>query len=256
MNHESGEDHPNDSQLRALFAEFAKEWQSSKDAKYPLPPEVHAGLESLGSESSNELKRFQRDLVKYEAGDWTQMGAINTVFIQRLKKTTLESNAVIQQRYKDADRLRATGRAATEVYEELGNIINSNPDNELTQQLFEITGKLAKLAIFGFASAKDMDKESKNLIAKSLKLHEYIDDNSTNKTMAFSEEDVAHIREQWHQDKLIRAAIGGKRYGNQQQQWQRGRGRGRGRGNGYRSGFGTWGSRPQRSEPANHQQQQ
>lgn len=40
MSHEPGEDQPNDSQLRASFAKFAKEWQNTKDANSLCQPKL------------------------------------------------------------------------------------------------------------------------------------------------------------------------------------------------------------------------
>lgn len=74
---------------------------------------------------------------------------------------------------------------ATSHLEGTDRIILSNND------IIGITENLAKLAVSGFASAEDMDKDAKNLIAKALKLHEYSAEDLHMMAMGFSVEGVA-----------------------------------------------------------------
>ncbi|KAI8143105.1 hypothetical protein BJV82DRAFT_578841 [Fennellomyces sp. T-0311] len=260
MNDETAH-HRNEDELRELVERFAWDWYQNRETSFPLPQEVLFDLEGLPENPSQELRRFQRELTRYEGGTWTRTGAVNPVFIQKLKRKNFDSFSVIQNRYKDAERLRSTGRAATELYEELNSLTQQPFTNNTQEELATIMEKIRRLAIYSFAGAKAMDYESKQLIAKTLKLHDFIEMDNSDKTMAFSEEDVTHIRKQWNHEQLVRSAAGANRpapFGRNNMQ-DRGRGGGRPYG---RQGFGRGGPRfppnnstnqPQPSQP--HQQQ-
>lgn len=250
-------------QLEQLFANFTRlnqqqqqQWQSepydtndneqhSVNEEVPLPPDIIEDMEALPQNPTKAIKQFKQHIKNYEGGKWTRQGGVNGPFIKKLKRQRLESYAVIDKRYKDADRLRTCGKATTELYEDIQGILESGLEQNTMSNLTAIAEKIRSLAVFAFANAAAMDYETKQSIAKTLKLNDFIDTDTHDKEMAFDGEDVAIIQQRWHQDELIRSAVrGSKSHGQFNNNYSHKSHGYRSQGQFNRRGFGRGGGKP------------
>ncbi|KAG2223256.1 hypothetical protein INT45_006982 [Circinella minor] len=221
--------------------------ERNKSEPYDLPTEIMEDLETPKRNLQNNLKQFTKDLIKYEGGRWTQPGGINQNFIPELKQQTMDTYSSIQGKYKDAEKLRSTGRAAMEIYEDLEYIMEHNQNDELLKDIRE---KIRRLAIFGFASAKQIDVEAKEMARKALRLPTAVrhieQDDDEEKDLAFSQEAIEQINRVRFETALInKSHQPGHNYDRRQPNYRGGRSRG--------SFFGNRPRKPWRQQP-HHQQ--
>ena len=87
----------NEQNLQELVEQFARQWQQNRETTFPLPSEILFDLEGLPDNPSPELRRFQRELAKYDGGQWTRTGAINPILTPRLRRNTVDLYTVVQQ---------------------------------------------------------------------------------------------------------------------------------------------------------------
>ncbi|SAL96228.1 hypothetical protein, partial, partial [Absidia glauca] len=93
-----------------------------------------------------------------------------TSFTKDLKKHQVDSLSLTTQISRDAARIRATGRAATEIYEDLLAIVTSHQDDGNLDHLEQSLEKCRQLAVYCFATGKTMDQEAKEVVTKAIDL--------------------------------------------------------------------------------------
>ncbi|CDH61448.1 hypothetical protein RO3G_05826 [Lichtheimia corymbifera JMRC:FSU:9682] len=206
-------------QIQELL-ELARRVRIQEEDDTELPEAIFEDLETTSKTTMEKnLKRFTKDIRSYSGGKWTQSGAINKEFIPELKKRSMDVHTAIQARYKDADKLRQAGRAATEIYEDLQFIISRGIESGDEDTLANILERARRLAVFSFGSGKAIDHDTKETIRKTLRLPaavRYIDiEDEDDKDLAFSTEAVKEIFDARYQESIERKASGGYRsYGS------------------------------------------
>ena len=164
-------------QMEQLYSEFTRRFRLEEMSRREtrdreeVPPEIFEELENSPKiDLSNNLKKFAKDTKRFEGGEWTAAETINKGFIPDLKKYTIDSLQAVSYKYKDADRLRVAGHAATEIFRELQFITNNEEeraervsDEEIILTCIE---KLRRLAIFSYATSKRIDQEARSIAAK------------------------------------------------------------------------------------------
>ncbi|KAI8637086.1 hypothetical protein BD408DRAFT_486444 [Parasitella parasitica] len=115
---------------------------------------------------------------------------------KNLRNKQVEATQAINAFYKGADRLRTTARATTEIFSDFQQILNdggSQDDMEVVLQ------KIQRLAIYSFATGKELDQEAKDLAIKTIQLPENMqylrDGEDESKDMAFPPEVVEQIQQ-------------------------------------------------------------
>lgn len=156
----------------------------------------------------SNIKRYIRDLPNYEGGDWTINEAINKEFTPNIKRFQIDAYQVLQSRYKDAERIRNTAKAATDIYEDLVYISTHGTDPTAFANIIE---KAKRWAIYGFITSRDIDREARDMVIKALKLPstlKHLEANQEeNKRMAFSPESVKEIAQARFKTVLLQRAV-------------------------------------------------
>ena len=199
-----------------------------------LPQEIWQDLEESSAVDLEEKFRvFKRDLVCYQGDNWTQPGAVNRRFIGELKRSTMDVYASIQAKYKDADRLRQTARAAAEIFADIKNILEQRDNVDVEAKLQDTMEKTRRLAVYGFGTVKRQEREARNNIAKALRLPgnvQYMEEEEElNRDLAFDQETIQQIEKARYDQRMLRAATSPRR----------GFGYGNSRGRGYRFDHGN-----------------
>jgi hypothetical protein len=115
-------------------------------AIYELPAEILEDLETTGSKAlQTNVNPFVRELYKFDGGRLTKTGAINPVFTKELSDTKTSTLQYINSKYKDAERLRCSGRSAAEIFEEIKQLYQNR--GEADEDLAFIMEKVRRLAI-------------------------------------------------------------------------------------------------------------
>jgi hypothetical protein len=252
-------------QMEQLYNEFTRRFRLEEMSRREtrdreeVPPEILEELENSPKiDLSNNLKKFAKDIKRFEGGEWAAAETINKGFIPDLKKYTIDSLQAVSYKYKDADRLRVAAHAATEIFRELQFITNNEEeraervsDEEIILTCIE---KLRRLAIFSYATSKRIDQEARSIAAKALRLPDTIkhiaDEEESDRKLAFAPEIVQQIQHAKYEDAIIRSATWRPR-GSQQYRGNHFRGNNRGRG---RSFFGR--SKPHFAKDQEHRGQQ
>lgn len=207
-------------QLELLYKEFTRklrlEEQAQQRDRAVLPPEILEEMEhSSKADLRNNLKRYIKDVQQYEGGDWTTGETINKIFVSDLKMYQVDAHQVVDFRYKDADRLRVAARAATEIYQQLKFIAERGRDPSDEEIILQSIEQLRRLAVYGFATAKTVDQEAKELATKALRLPDavkYLEDNDDgDKKIAFSSEMVQQITKARYESTVLRSAMSNNR---------------------------------------------
>lgn len=202
------------------LASILRSTAGTKDDPLPLPAPIINELEHLNEEDCATLvHKFPKALLYYEGQSWTQCGAINTIFMDRLKRFKMDGKQVVQAKYKDSERLRTAARATTELFEELEDIIN-NASTDVKEELVGFQEKIKQLAIYNFAAAKTIDIDAKAIAEKAIGLH--TDRAVIDRDLAFSSEEVEKIQKKLFEQRLTSLAArqhsgngfrGGRGYG-------------------------------------------
>ena len=231
-------------ELEALASQLkirleANERSERRSENPELPGEIWQELdESTAVELEEKFRVFKRDLQRYQGATWTQPGAVNKRFIGELKRATVEANALVQAKYKDADRVRQAARAAAEIFEDIKNILEQRDNLDVELELQATMEKTRRLAVYGFGTAKKQEREARNIITKALRLPgnlQYMDEEEeANRDMAFDQETILQIDKARYEQRLLRAAT----------THQRGFNHGYGRGRGHRFERGSYRGRP------------
>lgn len=176
-------------QLLAL-AEQVNQQQTPTEESDQLPTAIMEPLEELTIEKARSaIKSFAKNVFKFEGGDWTLSGAINSIAENAVKKYKCQAKDVIQGHHRDGDRFRAGGHAASELFIELEQYRNNHAREDPV--LEEIQDKLRSLSIYLYATGRVCDDEAKMVAEKAMFLK--TDRNNGGKRLAFSPEEVAKI---------------------------------------------------------------
>ena len=238
-------------EILELIRQESERSNRDRSIECELPKAIIQDLEgSSKKEIRTNVKRFAKDTVNYSGGSWTQSGALNKFVVQEIKHTKVDTYTSIQQRIKDGDKLRTAGKNAAEIYEELHFLIErggGEDDADLLEQLLE---KTRRLAVYAFASGKEIDAEAKETALKAIRLPNavrHIDEEDDEKDMLFSTEEIERIQ----QARVEEAIINRSRHGNGNRPFREQRNP---RGNLQNKKRFAWGGKP--SHPGQHQPQQ
>ncbi|KAG1282040.1 hypothetical protein G6F66_011249 [Rhizopus arrhizus] len=205
-----------ETQMEELYQQFAQRLRAEQDERrrgevLDLPEEITSELNNASrSDIQSNIKKYQRDVQKYEGGDWTKSPTINKSYIQDLKRYQVDAKQVVSYRHDDSEKLRVAGRAAAEIYQELLFLTESGGDYESIQQTIE---KCRRLSIYGFACSSEIDREARALAIKSLRLPQsarHLEDDEVegdNKKMVFSADVVEQINQARYEHQIIQAEV-------------------------------------------------
>lgn len=198
-------------QVIELIRRHTEKSVRDRSAEYVLPEEIHQDLEETTSkERKANIKRYVNDALHYDGGNWTRSGAVNKVFVQELRNTKVEALQAIQQKFKDADRIRIAARGATEIYEELQFILTREGGEDDGERLSDLVEKVRRLAVYGYATGKAMDNEAKELTTKVLNLPQAVlyigDEDEEGKDMVFDQSVVEQIHRARYEDAILKNA--------------------------------------------------
>ncbi|OAD81085.1 hypothetical protein PHYBLDRAFT_178860 [Phycomyces blakesleeanus NRRL 1555(-)] len=119
----------------------------------------------------------------------------------------MDALTIIQNKYKDADKLRTVAHTSTEIYEELQFLIDRGGADDNKDVLQTILEKTRRLAVYWFASGKAMDGEAKELTTKALKLPTSVkfleDEIEKDKDMVFTPKVVASIQQARYEESML-----------------------------------------------------
>ncbi|KAG1390931.1 hypothetical protein G6F58_012839 [Rhizopus delemar] len=137
-------------------------------------PLVHN--EALDNASSAQLKddfkQYKRTIQRYNHDTWTKAEQINKEFVPDLKNWKVDAYQLVSTIHKITETTRLQARASTEIYEQLQYLQSkaafiSEKDSEIFNNTIE---QAQRLSIFGFGSAKQQEREAKEVSLKALKL--------------------------------------------------------------------------------------
>jgi hypothetical protein len=203
---------------------------------FELPPIIKESLDnSTTREQQKENSKFIKRLRVYDGENWTRPGATNKELINELKKAHVDANQLVQQIYKDAEKIRHTARAATELYEDIDTILELDDLQTIQQELSNLQQKCGVLSIYGFSTSKQLDQDAKKITTTAIRLPQsmrYIAEiDEEDKDMAFSSEDMERLHTERFQERLLQQGAyrrsngnhagrgrGGKQYYNQRPQ--------------------------------------
>ncbi|KAI9023627.1 hypothetical protein CLU79DRAFT_834859 [Phycomyces nitens] len=179
-------------------------------------------------------KPFAKDTLNFEGGKWAKSGAINQIFVKDLKKYTMDAHKIVQDKYKDGDKLRITGKVASEIFFDLRHISTRGGSATDTADLEDIIQKVRRLAVYAFASGKALDENAKDISIRAIKLPtrarylKYEEDKD--KDMVFDQEWVDKIQQARYEESVLQSAVSNNRgrysKGGYSNRGQQGRGRG------------------------------
>ena len=213
-----------------------------------LPKAIWEDLETTQEAAAKaNITSFVNDLPQYEGGRWTKSGSLNRDLHGHVRQHKLDALSVITQKYRNGDRLRQAGRAATEIYEELDNFMaRPREPAEDEEDLTRILERVRRLAVFSFNCGKAMDNEAKAISDKALGINSP-DPYGETREMAYTPEEIEAWEEKRFRQSILRANT---------QRFQPFRGRGGYRGRFQKSTKNFFGKRsPDRSRP-DHQYNQ
>ncbi|KAI8136862.1 hypothetical protein BJV82DRAFT_584176 [Fennellomyces sp. T-0311] len=138
------------------------EREHQTDTTFPgLPQEIIQELEEASyPELEESFRVFRRDITRYDGGIWTRQGAVNKIYIGELKKARVEAFGTVQAKYKDAERLRGAARAASDIFQAIQHILTRGGSDEDEEDLHQVMEKARRLAVYGFATSKQQDREA------------------------------------------------------------------------------------------------
>ncbi|OAD68326.1 hypothetical protein PHYBLDRAFT_68873 [Phycomyces blakesleeanus NRRL 1555(-)] len=190
--------------VEAVFVGFVDTAHRDKEILKDFDEPSAKGLKS-------NIIRCTKDTLQFEGGKWTKSGAINQIFVPDLKKYTMDAHQIVQGKYKDGDKLRIAGRAASEDFNDLKYIKSQQNSNKDASDFDELIEKVRRLAVYAFASGKTLDEDSKELSIRAIKLPtraRYREDEDDNdKDMAFDQEWVEKIQQARYEESVHQSAV-------------------------------------------------
>jgi hypothetical protein len=202
--------------------QVAQNFQIDGQTSYPLPATIKEDLDNTTTKDrKSATARFIKRLNRYDGENWTRGGATNKQLVSELKRSQVDANQLVQQIYKDGEKIRNTARAATELYEDIEAIMEEDEKETIQQHLSTIQQKCQVLAVYGYSSAKQLDEEARRITSINIKLpnsmRDLIETEEDDKEMAFSQEDMELLRTERFHERLL-----------QQSSYRRGNGNGNG----------------------------
>ncbi|KAI8142009.1 hypothetical protein BJV82DRAFT_517334 [Fennellomyces sp. T-0311] len=184
------------------------EQMGTATAQLRLPKEIREDLDATPDETRNaNITSFANDLPEYEGGSWTKSGQLNKIFHQQVKQHKLDALSVINSKYRDGNRLRIVGRAATEAYNILSTILEQRDDaDDPEENLRQLLERIRRLAVYSFATGKAMDHDARAISNRALGIYNAENDNAQ-KEMAYSTEEVTAWQENKFRQQIIRANV-------------------------------------------------
>lgn len=191
---------------------------------------------------------------------------LSTRFLCQNSKTLYGD--LVQGRYRDADALRTAGCTATEIYQELIQLLEQESEVDARAVVELAAKKTRQLAVYSFASGKQINQGAKTIVTKAIRIPDTVqainDDEESDKDLVFSQEMVAKIQQARYEESMLTAATIQRTYGFGRDGGRGGRSRCRGKFSGKRgaSFFGqtkSTNNRPlciNRQNQAQHQPQQ
>jgi hypothetical protein len=186
---------------------------------FELPSQIQNELDSNHTKEQQNLNaRFIRRLRNYEGNQWTRGGATNKELIAELKRSNVDANQLVQQMYKDAEKLRHTARAAAELFEDIDIILEQDDPTTAGQQLVALQQKCKTIAIYGFSTSKQLDNDARKTTTAAIKLPatmRYIAETETeDKDLAFSQEDMERLHQERFQERLLQQSATRRGHGH------------------------------------------
>jgi hypothetical protein len=208
----------------------AQNFQLEGSASYQLPQSIYDDLESTSTKDRKSVTaKFIKRLNKYDGGSWTRGGATNKELINELKRCNIDANQLVQQLYKDGEKIRHSACAATELFDDIESILEEDDLDNIKQHLSILQQKCQVLAVYGYSTAKNLDDEAKRITTANIKLptsmRSIISTEEEDKELVFSQEEMQYLHNERFRENLLKKSS-----------FQRGQGNGNGNGNGY--GYG------------------
>ncbi|EIE91973.1 hypothetical protein RO3G_16684 [Rhizopus delemar RA 99-880] len=159
-----------------ILKEFDRQREEQRESIYrgiQLPEQIREILdETPTADLKDDIKRFKRNVPKYNHNEWTRTPQINKEFINELKKWKVDTHQVVTSIIKHAEEARFQARTSTEIFEILESIEGKcTLEGEESRQLFfNAMAQASRAAVCGFAHARDLDQEAKEYSTKVLRL--------------------------------------------------------------------------------------
>ncbi|PHZ09421.1 uncharacterized protein RHIMIDRAFT_240533 [Rhizopus microsporus ATCC 52813] len=183
--------------------------QLSGEGPTNLPNEILEELENSSSINlQKNIKEFVKNLPKYEGREWTNSEIFNKEFHRELKRKTVDALQSTNAVYKGADRLIIAGRAATGLYEECQQFLESGGSEE---QFFHIMEGIRQLAVYSYATSKTTKSEARTMAIKALRLPDsvkHLEEEPSDKALALGREEVERIFQARYEQSILRNAVG------------------------------------------------
>ncbi|KAG1447022.1 hypothetical protein G6F46_011111 [Rhizopus delemar] len=161
--------------VTAILREFERQRDEQKEFSYKgkqVPEGIPEILDATpASDLKDDIKRYKKQIPRYNHGEWTKNQQINKEFIPDLKKWKVATHQVVSSIFKLAEGARLQARASTEIFELLETIEDKLQFRNEDQQTFiTAMSQAAKLAVFGFTQARNLDQDAKEYATKALRL--------------------------------------------------------------------------------------
>ncbi|KAG1446262.1 hypothetical protein G6F46_011352 [Rhizopus delemar] len=156
-----------------ILKEFDRQREEQRESIYrgiQLPEQIREILdETPTADLKDDIKRFKRNVPKYNHNEWTRTPQINKEFINELKKWKVDTHQVVTSIIKHAEEARFQARTSTEIFEILESIEGKcTLEGEESRQLFfNAMAQASRAAVCGFAHARDLDQEAKEYSTKT-----------------------------------------------------------------------------------------
>ncbi|PHZ09028.1 uncharacterized protein RHIMIDRAFT_240902, partial [Rhizopus microsporus ATCC 52813] len=179
-------------QVEQIIEEMSRKINLDRSGEDPtnLPNEILEELENSSSINlQKNIKEFVKSLPKYEGSEWTNNEIFNKEFHRELKRKTVDALQSTNAVYKGADRLIIAGRAATGLYEECQQFLESGGSEE---QFFHIMEGIRQLAVYSYATGKATKSEARTMAIKALRLPDsvkHLEEEPSDKALALGREE-------------------------------------------------------------------
>ncbi|ORE01003.1 hypothetical protein BCV72DRAFT_218098, partial [Rhizopus microsporus var. microsporus] len=119
----------------------------------------------------DNIKRFKRDLQRYNSKEWLTPERINKSLYNELQKRKVGANEVINEIYKLTETTRQQTKAAIEIYEQLTHVLEIIEGGQDPRSLLNRAQTQShRLAIFGLLQGKLQGREAKIPTAEALNM--------------------------------------------------------------------------------------
>jgi hypothetical protein len=198
---------------------LAQNIKTDSNTVYELPGDIQSDLDNTTiKDRKTRNQRFVRSLTNYEGGQWTRGGATNKQLVPELKRANVEANQLVQQMYRDAEKIRHTARAATELYEDITTILEQEDPATYAQHLHTLKGKCQTLALYGYSTSKTLDVDARKTTTAAIKLPTSMrhleETEEDDKDLALSTDDMERLYSERFQERLLQQTASRRGNGN------------------------------------------